>query len=556
MHSLNYNWGEKMKAAIYSRKSKFTSKGESIDNQIQLCKNYITNRLKDKNITEFLIYEDEGFSGGNINRPKFQKLLEDAKSKKFHILICYRLDRISRNVANFSSTLELLQKYDIDFISIKEQFDTSSPMGRAMIYIASVFAQLERETIAERIKDNMLELSKTGRWLGGTSPLGYTSKSITFYDENMKERTMSKLKQIPSELETVKHLFQKYLEFKSLTKLETFMLQNNIKTKRGSNFSKSNLRIILTNPVYVKSTNEVMEYLQNKGITTCGVPNGSSGILTYNKQKSITNDSGKIVRVSRDMSEWIAAVSIQKGIIDADDWLEVQQTLAKNKNKFPNQGKTHNALLTGILKCAECKSPMQIAHGHICKKTGKKTYYYICPMKKSSKGLRCHNKNVKVEELDSNIKTFLKKKVFDKNKLLDNLLEATKKFKRNNIPLNKVNFLEKSIENKEKEIHNLLNNLAIEKDLSHLIINKIKRTKDEIIQLKEEILKINNSKNETNNLEPDLSFIEIFSQGSSIIDTLTILEQKQLIEVLINKITWNSVTHEITIYPVNQIGQK
>ncbi|WP_297430759.1 recombinase family protein, partial [Clostridium sp.] len=127
-----------MIAAIYSRKSKFTGKGESIENQIQMCREYSNTNLKNKNITEFLIYEDEGFSGGNTNRPEFQKLMEDAKSKKFDILICYRLDRISRNVADFSSTLELLQNNNIDFISIREQFDTTTPMGRAMIYIASV----------------------------------------------------------------------------------------------------------------------------------------------------------------------------------------------------------------------------------------------------------------------------------------------------------------------------------------------------------------------------------------------------------------------------------
>lgn len=150
-------------AAIYSRKSIFTGKGESIENQIQLCKEY-GDRL---GIKKYLIYEDEGFSGGNTNRPKFQQLIKDAENKKFDVLICYRLDRISRNVADFSSTLELLEKNNISFISISEQFDTATPMGRAMVYIASVFAQLERETIAERVRDNMLQLAKTGRWFGG-----------------------------------------------------------------------------------------------------------------------------------------------------------------------------------------------------------------------------------------------------------------------------------------------------------------------------------------------------------------------------------------------------
>ena len=150
-----------MKAAIYSRKSKFTGKGDSIENQIQLCMDY----SKSIGIKEFLVYEDEGFSGGNIDRPQFKKMMQDAKDKKFDCLVCYRLDRISRNVSDFSTLIEKLNKLEISFISIKEQFDTSTPMGRAMMFISSVFAQLERETIAERIKDNMYSRVSTGKEL-------------------------------------------------------------------------------------------------------------------------------------------------------------------------------------------------------------------------------------------------------------------------------------------------------------------------------------------------------------------------------------------------------
>ena len=124
-----------MKAAIYSRKSKFTGKGESIENQIQLCKEH---GMKYLGLSEddFTVYEDEGFSGGNTNRPQFQKLIKDAKAKKIDILICYRLDRISRNVSDFSQLIKDLNKYNVNFISIREQFDTTTPMGRAMMYIA------------------------------------------------------------------------------------------------------------------------------------------------------------------------------------------------------------------------------------------------------------------------------------------------------------------------------------------------------------------------------------------------------------------------------------
>lgn len=545
-----------MIAAIYSRKSKFTGKGESIENQVQMCKDYAQNQLKDKNITEFLIYEDEGFSGGNTNRPEFQRLMEDARTKKFDVLICYRLDRISRNVADFSTTLESLQKHNIDFISIREQFDTSSPMGRAMIYIASVFAQLERETIAERVRDNMLELAKTGRWLGGVTPTGYEAKPITYLDENMTERKMVKLKQVPTELETVKLIYNKYLEYKSLSKVETYLLQQNIKTKRGSDFSKSNLRIILTNPVYVKATQDVLDYLESSGMTTCGTPDGVSGLLTYNKQRTTTTNNGKVTRVYRDVTDWIATVSSQKGIIEAEDWIKVQKTLAENKDKFPNQGKTHNALLTGILKCSKCGSGMQIAHGHISTKTGNKIYYYACSMKKFSKGARCDNKNAKVEELDTVVKKSLKELYKNKKALLKKISEKNKKAREFNISLNREETIRKSIADKQKQIDNLMNKISLDDDIADLFIKKIKSIKNEINELCIELKNIDNIKNKFDENEVNLSFIEMLLDRCSLIDSLTPDEIKQLVDGLIESITWNGDTHEFVVDFIGSKGSK
>ena len=143
---------------IYSRKSKFTGKGESIENQIELCRQYIAMHFGEDAAENVLVYEDEGFSGGNLERPQFKKMMKDSQKIAFAAIVVYRLDRISRNIGDFAKLIEDLGDRHIDFISIREQFDTSSPMGRAMMYIASVFSQLERETIAERIRDNMHEL--------------------------------------------------------------------------------------------------------------------------------------------------------------------------------------------------------------------------------------------------------------------------------------------------------------------------------------------------------------------------------------------------------------
>lgn len=121
--------------AIYSRKSKFTGKGESIGNQVELCKEYVRVHYGDAAADQVIVYEDEGFSGGNLNRPDFKKMMDVAKKRKFKAIIVYRLDRISRNISDFASLIEELARLDISFVSIKEQFDTSTPMGLSLIHI-------------------------------------------------------------------------------------------------------------------------------------------------------------------------------------------------------------------------------------------------------------------------------------------------------------------------------------------------------------------------------------------------------------------------------------
>ena len=135
------------KYAIYSRKSKFTGKGESIDNQITRCKEYLKFHYDIDDEDSIIIFEDEGYSGKNTNRPQFQIMLDACKRKEIKVIICYQLDRISRSVKDFSILSDQLAEWGISFVSVKESFDTSTPMGKAMMMITSVFAQMERENL-------------------------------------------------------------------------------------------------------------------------------------------------------------------------------------------------------------------------------------------------------------------------------------------------------------------------------------------------------------------------------------------------------------------------
>jgi site-specific DNA recombinase len=399
---INIKWDKgmfMMKAAIYSRKSKFTGKGESVENQIQLCKRYAMKYLN-FNESNFLIYEDEGFSGGNTNRPEFQRLLKDARTNKFQVLICYRLDRISRNISDFSQLINDLNKYNVNFVSIREQFDTATPMGRAMMYIASVFAQLERETIAERIRDNMIQLAKTGRWLGGIPPTGYKSEPVITVDKNGKQHKMFKLAPIQEEINMVKMIFDKYISIKSITGVEKYLIEHNILTKNGADFHTGSIRPILSNPVYAIADKTLYDYLLKKEYevySDIDEFNDINGLIAYNKTRQQDKDSKDRYR---DLSDWIIAVGLHHGIIPAETWIKVQELLLLNKSKSYRKVKNTESLLSGILKCSSCGSfmrPKTIQRENV---NGQQVFYYICELKEKSKRIRCAMHNINGNTLD------------------------------------------------------------------------------------------------------------------------------------------------------------
>lgn len=535
-----------MKVAIYSRKSVFTGKGDSIENQIEMCKDYYYKMYGIED--EFVIFEDEGFSGGNVNRPRFQELIKDITSNKFKSLICYRLDRISRNVADFSKTLELLQDHNVSFISIREQFDTSTPIGRAMVYISSVFAQLERETIAERIRDNMLELSKTGRWLGGQTPLGFNSEKIVYIDEEFKERSLSKLIPAKEELKIVNFIFSKYLYKGSIHMVLKELLSTRTKGKNGGEFASMSIDDILRNPVYAKSDDNIREFFVNKGITFCGEPNGN-GIMLYNKRSSKNK--------YHDITHWIASVGKHKGIISSSDWIKVQETLEKNSKKAnPRQGTSKMALLTGVLKCAKCGAPMRVSYGRV-KPDETKNHYYICNMKANSCGLRCNNPNANGTLMDHDVIVALMH--YNEETLLKKFKEYAASYK------------DISIESNFENIDNNINTLKISADnlisllsktsnstTQNLLLDKINIISNEINELELTRTHIHNNKEESSlNLDNIKIVMDSFSDFIKLCKSIKNLESindenirialRNLIERIVTKITYNGETKEVSI---------
>jgi DNA invertase Pin-like site-specific DNA recombinase len=460
MEGVNVREPEKEAVAVYSRKSKFTGKGESIENQIELCRQYIHTHFPNCTDESMMIYEDEGFSGGNTERPRFKKMMADARARKFTAIVCYRLDRISRNIGDFAKLIEELESQGIAFVSIKEQFDTSSPMGRAMMYISSVFSQLERETIAERIRDNMHELSKTGRWLGGNSPTGYVSEGVENVTIDGKVKKACRLKLIPVEAELVRQIFAKFLETNSLSKTETYFLQNGIKTKTGKKFTRFAIRNILTNPVYMVADADAYRYLTANEADLFADEaafDGKHGVMAYNRTIQKAGKSNKL----RPMNEWIVAVGKHEGLISGEDWIKAQGCLAQNRSKSYRKPRSNSALLSGLLFCAACGAYMRPKTTKRLDAHGELVFSYMCETKEKSRLHNCRIKNVngnildkavceEIKKLGGDSSEFIRQLELGKQKLIGNREEYEESLDR----------LRGSLAENEKEIAALVDSLS------------------------------------------------------------------------------------------------
>lgn len=536
---------------IYSRKSKFTGKGESIENQIEMCKQYIRVQYGDEAADNALVYEDEGFSGGTLERPQFKKMMTDAKTRHFKAIVVYRLDRISRNIGDFAKLIEQLNSMKIDFISIKEQFDTSSPMGRAMMYISSVFSQLERETIAERIRDNMHELSKTGRWLGGTTPTGYASESISHVTIDGKTRKACKLKIVPDEIGLVKMIFDKFMETNSLTKTETYLLQNGYKTKMGKDFTRFAIRGMLTNPVYMIADEAAYEFLTQNQVDLFSDKSefdGIHGIMAYNR----TNQQpGKATQI-KPMEEWIVSVGKHEGIIAGADWVKIQRSLEQNKSKSYRAPRSNVALLSGLLICGNCGNFMRPKLTHRYNAKGELIYTYMCSMKERSRRHVCNIKTCNGNILDADVIEQVKM-LSETNSDLVRQIEESKRILMGNRESydEQIAKLETQIAENEDEIRALVSTLgrASGTPAEDYIMNQIGELHDKSEGLKRHLaeLKELTASHALADIEFDL-LTQMLASFKDRVDDMSIEEKRAALRVFVKEVIWDGENVHLVLF--------
>lgn len=387
-------------AAVYSRKSRFTGTGDSVENQIETCCEYVKMHFRGQNV-RIEIFEDEGFSGSTMKRPAMEKLLRKAAEGDIDILVCYRLDRVSRSVSDFADFIDKLNIYGIKFISVRENFDTTTQMGRAMIHIASVFAQLERETIAERITDNMLSLARGGRWLGGETPTGYMSESVKYSDNEGRTRYYHRLSVIPEEAELVELIFNNYIRLGSIAELRRYLERQKLLSKNGLNYGSYSLKFILENPVYCCADKLMHDYLFNNGYSVYSEEccfDGCHALIAYNRSNE--NKRNGVGRQNK-RSDWIIAVGEHAYLIESSKWICVQKMLAEAvEYNISRKSRSSGACLSGLSICKECGSLMRPKTSGTINKDGSKRFYYMCIQKSYSRSISCNQINVQGNTMD------------------------------------------------------------------------------------------------------------------------------------------------------------
>ena len=239
-----------LQCAIYTRKSSEEGLEQgfnSLDAQREACEAFIKSQQHEGWIMVPTLYDDGGYSGGNIERPALKQLLNDIEQKKIHVVVVYKVDRLTRSLADFAKIVEQFDAKGISFVSVTQQFNTTSSMGRLTLNVLLSFAQFEREVTGERIRDKIAASKQKGLWMGGTAPIGYLGQERTLVIDT-------------AHAAIVLGIYQKYLALGSIRALKVDLDNNQILSPErvrlsgasygGKPFSRGNLHRILSNPVY------------------------------------------------------------------------------------------------------------------------------------------------------------------------------------------------------------------------------------------------------------------------------------------------------------------
>lgn len=455
----------KIKVALYPRVSSHEQvEGYSIGEQIERLTKY----CEAMEWEIFKIYTDPGYSGGNIDRPGLQEMIKDVRAGKVQKVVVYKLDRLSRSQKDTMLLIEdEFLAHGVDFVSMSENFDTSTPFGRAMIGILAVFAQLERENIKERTMIGKEARAKEGKWGGGSSePIGYDYDPIT----NMLEVNEYEKMQI---LEAV-DLFLKGIPLRAICRI--FKSKGYVyrgRSKKTHEWDPQRLKYVFANKVYL-------------------------GYIRYGE-------------------EWYKGDHTP--ILDEETFNKMSKLLSQRSEKFAihvKKTRTQSSYLGGMLYCKHCGARYAKQTGSH-RKDGNKNYYYCCYSRnkrvpKMIKDPNCKNKNWKLEQLDEIIINEIKKLGTDPD-----YFHAIRKSKGSETnATNKKQVIETELKNIDEQISRFMDLYGIGKFTIDQVSNKIDPLNEQRKGLEKELESLNvtsEEMDETTTLEIATSFEDVLDRG-------------------------------------------
>ena len=322
---------KRTRCAIYTRKS--TEEGldmefNSLDAQREAGESYITSQRHEGWTLVPDYYDDGGFSGGSMERPALKKLMRDIENGQIDVVVVYKVDRLSRSLSDFAKLIDLFDKHNVSFVSVTQQFNTTTSMGRLTLNILLSFAQFEREVIGERIRDKVAATKRKGMWMGGQPPLGYVTKD-------------KKLVIDEREAELVQLIFERFTVLQSMTLLAKELRDQGYRTK--------------------------------KWITQKGVLRGGNVITKGFLYKLLNNRTylGEIIHLGSNYQ------GQHKPIISHALWEKSRSVMKENprKRQIRTRGLS-TALLQGLCVCGGCQSMMTPTHS---KKPNGRVYRYYKP---------------------------------------------------------------------------------------------------------------------------------------------------------------------------------
>lgn len=455
----------KIKVALYPRVSSHEQvEGYSIGEQIERLTKY----CEAMEWEIFKIYTDPGYSGGNIDRPGLQEMIKDVRAGKVQKVVVYKLDRLSRSQKDTMLLIEdEFLAHGVDFVSMSENFDTSTPFGRAMIGILAVFAQLERENIKERTMIGKEARAKEGKWGGGSSePIGYDYDPIT----DMLEVNEYEKIQI---LEAV-DLFLKGIPLRAICRI--FKSKGYVyrgRSKKTHEWDPQRLKYVFANKVYL-------------------------GYIRYGE-------------------EWYKGDHTP--ILDEETFNKMSKLLSQRSEKFAihvKKTRTQSSYLGGMLYCKHCGARYAKQTGSH-RKDGNKNYYYCCYSRnkrvpKMIKDPNCKNKNWKLEQLDEIIINEIKKLGTDPD-----YFHAIRKSKGSETnATNKKQVIETELKNIDEQISRFMDLYGIGKFTIDQVSNKIDPLNEQRKGLEKELESLNvtsEEMDETTTLEIATSFEDVLDRG-------------------------------------------